>query len=159
MVAVCPRRGGPDQRRYGCRRRTGSPQGVPVAQIAQRWRVSQTAVYGGKQRWRAGGEAALASKGPGGSRCRPDETRLRRLVDALDAGPAGHGFGDDQRRTLARVSDLIARLFHLRYTLRGTVSLLHRLGCSVQVPAHRALERDEVAVATWRREAWPAGER
>ncbi|HEX3648505.1 MAG TPA: hypothetical protein VHV49_08755, partial [Pseudonocardiaceae bacterium] len=26
-------------------------------------------------------------------------------------------------------------------------------------PAHRAVERDEDAVVTWRREAWPAGKR
>ncbi|MGX7829048.1 helix-turn-helix domain-containing protein [Actinokineospora sp. 24-640] len=67
------------------------------------------------------------------------------------------GFGDDQRWTLARVSDLIARLFHTRYTPRGVSYLLHRMGFSPQVPAHRAVERDEDAVVTWRRETWPAG--
>jgi transposase len=134
-------------------------EGVSVPEIARRLRVSRTAVYGWKQRWRRGGEAALASKGPGGSRCRLDERRLRRLADALDEGPAAHGFGVDQRWTLARVSDLIARMFHVRYTLRGTSYLLHRIGWSVQVPAHRAVERDEQAIATWRREVWPAGKR
>ncbi|MFD0823190.1 winged helix-turn-helix domain-containing protein, partial [Micromonospora zhanjiangensis] len=133
--------------------------GVSVPEIAARLRVSQTAVYGWRKRWRAGGEVALASKGPGGGRCRLDEPRLRRLADALDEGPAAHGFGDDQRWTLARVSDLIARLFRTRYTLRGTSYLLHRIGWSVQVPAHRPVERDEAAVATWRREVWPAGKR
>jgi transposase len=133
--------------------------GVSVPEIARRLRVSRTAVYGWRHRWRRGGAAALASKGPGGSRCRLDESRLRRLVDALDEGPAVHGFGADQRWTLARVSDLIARLFHVRYTLRGTAYLLHRIGWSVQVPAHRAVERDEAAIATWRREVWPAGKR
>jgi hypothetical protein len=44
-------------------------------------------------------------------------------------------------------------------TLRGTAYLLHRIGFSVQVPQHRAVERDEAAVTTWRREAWPAGKR
>jgi transposase len=134
-------------------------EGVSVAEVARRLRVSQTAVYGWRRRWRGGGEAALASKGPGGSRCRLDEGRLRRLADALDEGPAAHGFGDDQRWTLARVSDLIARLFHARYTLRGVSYLLHRIGWSVQVPSHRAVERDEQAIATWRREVWPAGKR
>src|SRR5512144_651145 len=132
---------------------------VPVAEIARRLRVSRTAVYGWRQRWRRGGESALESKGPGGSRCRLDQTRLRRLAEALDEGPAVHGFGADQRWTLARVADLIARLFHVRYTLRGTSYLLHRIGWSVQVPTHRAVERDERAVATWRRETWPAGKR
>lgn len=133
--------------------------GVPVAEVARRLRVSQTAVYGWRQRWKAGGEQALASKGSSGSRCRLDDSRLQRLADALDAGPAAHGFGQDQRWTLARVSDLIARMFHTRYTLRGTANVLYRLGFSVQVPKHRAVERDEHAIATWRREAWPAGKR
>jgi transposase len=134
-------------------------EGVPVAEIARRLRVSRTAVFGWQQRWRRGGDQALASKGPGGARCRLDGPRLRRLADALDEGPAVHGFGDDQRWTLARVSDLIARMFHTRYTLRGTAYLLHRMGWSVQIPAHRAVERDQQAIATWRREAWPAGKR
>lgn len=134
-------------------------EGVSVPEIAARLRVSQTAVYGWRQQWRAGGEDALASKGPGGSRCRLDEPRLRRLAGALDEGPAAHGFGDDQRWTLARVSDLIARMFHTRYTLRGTPYLLHRIGWSVQVPKHRPVERDEGTVMTWRREVWPAGKR
>ena len=132
---------------------------VPVPEVARRLRVSQTAVYGWRQRWRAGGEQALASKGASGSRCRLDDSRLQRLAEALDAGPAVHGFGQDQRWTLARVSDLIVRMFHTRYTLRGTANVLHRLGFSVQVPKHRAVERDEQAIATWRREAWPAGKR
>jgi transposase len=134
-------------------------EGVSVPDIARRLRVSQTAVYGWRQRWTAGGEQALDSKGPSGSRCRLDDARLQRLADALDEGPAAYGFGVDQRWTLARVSDLIARMFHTRYTLRGTANLLHRLGFSVQVPKHRAVERDEQAIELWRREAWPAGKR
>jgi putative transposase len=133
--------------------------GVPVPEVARRLRVSPTAVYGWRRRWRAGGQDALVSKGPSGSRCRLDEPRLVRLADALDQGPAAHGFGADQRWTLARVSDLIARMFHIRYTLRGTANIMYRLGWSVQVPQHRAVERDEQAIVTWRREAWPAGKR
>jgi putative transposase len=134
-------------------------EGVSVPEVARRLRVSRTAVYGWRLRWRRGGAQSLASKGPGGSRCRLDEPRLRRLANALDEGPAVHGFGADQRWTPARVSDLIARMFHTRYTLRGTSYLLHRIGWSVQVPAHRAVERDEQAIATWRREVWPVGKR
>lgn len=132
-------------------------EGVPVREVARRLRVSQTAVFGWRQQWQRGGEPALASKGPGGNRCRLDGPRLRRLADALDEGPAVHGFGADQRWTLSRVSDLIARMFRTRYTLRGTAYLLHRMGFSVQVPKHRPVERDEDAVVTWRREVWPAG--
>jgi putative transposase len=134
-------------------------QDVPVAEIARRLRVSTNAVYVWRRRWRTGGRAALASKGPGGSDCRLDRKRRDRLAQALEQGPAAHGFGEDQRWTLARVSDLIARMFHTRYTLRGVSYLLHRMGFSPQVPAHRAIERDDEAIATWRRETWPAGKR
>jgi transposase len=134
-------------------------EGVPVPQVAARLRVSRTAVYGWRQQWQAGGEQALASKGPSGNRCRLDEARLRRLADALDEGPAVHGFGDDQRWTLARGSDLVARLFHTRYTLRA-----RRTSCTASAGRcrsrnHRAVERDEAAIATWRKETWLAGKR
>jgi transposase len=58
-----------------------------------------------------------------------------------------HGFGDDQRWTLARVKTLIGKLFHIGYTIEGVSKLLRRHGWSVQVPARRALERDEQAIA------------
>jgi transposase len=134
-------------------------QDMPVREIAHRLRVSTNAVYVWRRRWRAGGPAALASKGPGGSSCRLDEQRQARLAQALEQGPAAHGFGADQRWTLARVADLIARLFHTRYTLRGVSYLLHRMGFSPQVPVHRVVERDEEAIVTWRKETWPAGKR
>ncbi|MFL6052235.1 MAG: transposase [Actinoallomurus sp.] len=108
-----------------------------------------------RRRWRAGGETALASKGPGGAVCRLNAAQLKRLAAALDEGPAAHGWGQDQRWTLARIIMLIGRMFHVRYTLRGMSCLLHRIGFSVQVPAHRAAERDAAAIATWRMRTWP----
>lgn len=77
------------------------------------------------------------------------------MAAALKEGPAAYGYVQDQRWTLARVADLIGRLFRVRYTLRGVSILLHRIGFSPQVPKHRPIERDENAVATWRREVWP----
>ena len=68
--------------------------------------------------------------------------------------PCRVGLGEDQRWTLARVTTLIARLFHVRYTLRGTSYLLHRMGYTPQVPVHRAAGRDETAIAAWRTETW-----
>ncbi|MEU2779615.1 winged helix-turn-helix domain-containing protein [Streptomyces sp. NPDC007162] len=52
------------------------------------------------------------------------------------------------------MAELIDRLFGHRYTPRGVSYLLHRLGWSPQVPAHRAVERDERAVELWRTEQW-----
>ena len=127
---------------------------VSPVQVAHRLRVSTKSAYQWRRRWRAGGEAALASKGPGGAVCRLSGVRLSRLRAALEGGPAAWGWDQDQRWTLARVATLIARLFHVRYTLRGVSYLLHRLGYAPQVPIHRAAERDEKAIAAWRTGTW-----
>jgi transposase len=129
-------------------------QDVPVPEIAKRLRVSQNAVYVWRRQWLADGEAGLASKGPSGADCRLSPEQQDQLAGALREGPAAHGYIEDQRWTLARVSDLIARLFRVRYTLRGVSFLLHRMGFSPQVPKHRPIERDEDAIVTWREEAW-----
>lgn len=134
-------------------------QDVPVAQIARQLRVSDNAAYVWRRRWLSDGEAGLASKGPSGNDCRLTQAQLDRLVVALQEGPAAHGYTEDQRWTLARIADLIASMFRVRYTLRGVSMLLHRIGFSPQVPKHRPVERDDAAVATWRREVWPQTKR
>jgi transposase len=129
-------------------------EGVSPVQVAGELRVSTKSACQWRRRWRAGGESALASRGPGGSGCRLSEAQLARLRAALDQGPAAHGWAEDQRWTLARVATVIGRLFHARYTLRGVSCLLHRIGYSPQVPVHRAAERDEAAIAAWRAQTW-----
>ena len=113
---------------------------VPPVQVATRLRVSTKSAYQWRRRWRAGGEQALASSGPGGARCRLGDAQLDRLRIELERGPAEHGWAD-QRWTLARIATLIARLFHLRYTPRGTAYLLppHGLvGAGAAAPRGRA---------------------
>ncbi|MFC4047801.1 winged helix-turn-helix domain-containing protein [Dactylosporangium siamense] len=131
-------------------------QGLPVAEVASRLRVSAEIVY----RWRRaigeGGVEALASKGSSGASCRLDDDQLRRLADELDRGPVAHGFGPDQRWTLARITELVDRLFGVRYTLRGTSYLLHRMGFSPQVSARRAAERDPAQIEDWHTRRWPS---
>ncbi|KQC40309.1 winged helix-turn-helix domain-containing protein [Frankia sp. ACN1ag] len=127
--------------------------GVDPVEVAGRLRVSTKSAYQWKRRWQAGGETALASRGPSGASCRLSERQLDRLHAELARGPAVHGWAD-QRWTLARVTTMIGRLFGVRYTLRGTSYLLHRLGYSPQVPARRATERDEEKITAWRAETW-----
>ena len=128
--------------------------GTDPREIAGSLRVSTKSVYQWRRAWRAGGEAALASKGAGGNLCKLDEPQLAELRAALKAGPAAYGWKQDQRWTLTRVTVLAERLFGVSYTLRGMSYLLHRLGFSPQVPVHRALERDEDAIEQWRTATW-----
>jgi transposase len=129
-------------------------QDADPVEIARSLRVSTRSVYQWRRSWRAGGDEALASKGPAGSACRLDDAQLAELRAALEAGPAAHGWDQDQRWTLARAAALAARLSGVSCTLRGMSFLLHRIGCSPQVPVHRAIERDEAAVAEWRAVTW-----
>lgn len=127
-------------------------QGVRPPEVARRLRVSRKSAYAWHAAWRECGRVGLVSKGAGGFPCHLSDAQAERLQVELEAGPAAHGWSEDQRWTLARVAELIHRLVGYRYTPRGVSYLLHRLGWSPQVPAHRAVERDEQAVARWRTE-------
>jgi putative transposase len=123
-------------------------------EVAARLRVTRVSANRWRRLWKAGGRQALLSKGPGGQSCRLEGVQRRRLEELLRAGPAAYGY-DDQDWTLARIADLIEERFGVSYTPQGVAVLLHRMGWSVQVPARRAAERDEEAIATWKRRDWP----
>ena len=129
-------------------------QGAIDGEVAARLRVTVVSANRWRRLWKAGGRQALLSKGPGGPPCRLGTAQRRRLEELLQAGPAAYGY-DDQDWTLARIADLIQAWFGVSYTPQGVAVLLHRMGWSVQVPARRAAERDEEAIATWRRRDWP----
>src|SRR3954454_16852916 len=65
-------------------------------------------------RWRralvAGGRPALASKGPGGARCRLGAAQLEELTALLDAGPTAWGW-TDQCWTLPRIAAVVRTRF------------------------------------------------
>jgi transposase len=129
--------------------------GASDREVARRFRVSRMSA----NRWRrdlaAGGRAALASRGAGGAKCKLGPGQLAELEAVLDAGPAASGWDEDQRWTLARITEVIWQRFGAEYTLGGADLLLHRIGWSVQVPARQAAERDEARIADWREETWP----
>lgn len=129
--------------------------GQSVAAVAAELRISQRSAYKWRKAWSEGGAAALVSRGHGGSQCRLDDAQQARLATELERGAVAHGF-DDQGWTLARIVEVIERLFGYRYTPRGVSYLLHRMGFSVQVPARRASERDERAIVGWHRGRWQA---
>jgi transposase len=128
--------------------------GASDREVARRFRVSRMSANRWRRALATGGRAALASKGAGGARCKLSPVQLAELEAVLEAGPAAWGW-QDQCWTLARIGELVRERFGTEYTLAGLDVLLHRLGWSVQVPARRAAERDEAAIAAWREETWP----
>jgi transposase len=128
--------------------------GATDREVARRFRVSRMSANRWRRALAVGGRAALASKGPGGARCKLSPAQLRELRAVLDGGPVAWGWAD-QCWTLARIAELVRRRFKADYTLAGLDLLLHRIGWSVQVPARQAAERDEARVATWKEADWP----
>ena len=127
--------------------------GVGTAKVAAEFRVSERTAERWRHDWRTGGRRALVSKGPA-SREQLDEGQITRLEVELGLGPLAHGFSD-QRWTLVRVKTVIGRLFHTSYSVPGVWKLLRRHGWSWQVPARRAIERDDAAIEVWKAEVWP----
>ncbi|WP_420918691.1 IS630 family transposase [Streptomyces coelicoflavus] len=115
--------------------------------IARDLRVSVCSVQRWRRMWDEGGPRALRSQRPA-SLPRLSEKQFAQLEAELAKGPAAHGW-EDRRWTLSRVKTVIGRRFHLTYTIQGVRKLLVRNGWSCQVPACRAMERDDEAVAGW----------
>jgi len=128
-------------------------QRAPTAVIAAELRVSERSVRRWRRDWQAGGLSGVASRGQA-ARCRLDEQQLAALDAVLDAGPLAAGW-KDQRWTLARIRDLVARRFGVQYTVPGIWYLLRRRGWTCQMGARRAIERDDGAIEVWKKETWP----
>ncbi|MFF2364540.1 IS630 family transposase [Streptomyces sp. NPDC058122] len=128
--------------------------GASDREVARRFRVTRMSANRWRRALASGGRHALASKGPGGARCKLDTGQLRLLEAVLDAGPAAVGWSD-QCWTLARIAEIVHRRLGVEYTLAGLDLLLHRIGWSVQVPSRKATERNEAKIAAWKDEQWP----
>ncbi|MFE2714840.1 winged helix-turn-helix domain-containing protein [Streptomyces mirabilis] len=97
-----------------------------------------TAVWSDAARGREGSPFEATPAAPPSRRSpghpRPSDKQIARLERELERGPLAHGWVD-QRWTLARVKNLIGRLFHVSYTVEGTWRRLLKLhGWSWQQP-------------------------
>ncbi len=131
-------------------------RGMQATEVAEVLRVSLVSVG----RWRkaaiegGGGVRALAAKPVPGRPLKLSVARRRRLLVLLKQGPIRHGY-KTELWTLARVVQVIVRHFGVRYHPSQVWRILLDLGWSCQKPARRARERDEEAIARWRRVDWP----
>ncbi|MFF4410811.1 winged helix-turn-helix domain-containing protein [Streptomyces sp. NPDC001404] len=127
--------------------------GACNAEGAKDLRVSVRSVQRWRRAWLGSGTEGLRSTGPV-SLPELSDKLFAMLEQELDKGPVAHG-RPDQTWTLARIKTLIGRRFHKSFTLSGISRMLRRYGWSHQVPARRAVERDEAAVAGWIKETFP----
>jgi transposase len=91
---------------------------------------------------------------PGAPRQLTDQQRAQ-LVPLLLKGARANGF-PNELWTLTRIAAVIQVQFGVHDHPAHVWKLLRGLGWSGQVPERRALQRDEPAIAHWKRDQWPA---
>jgi transposase len=143
---------GMEQRRREGMRLLG--QGISQAEVARRCEVSRpTALRWERQRQSSRGPAW--KRRPLGRPSKLSPTAKRHLEKALLQGAQAHGFLNDLW-TLPRVAELIHRQNGVRLHPGHVWRVLGRMGWSVQRPTGKAAQRDEEAIARWKKYTWPA---
>src|SRR6266542_747381 len=102
----------------------------------------------------AAGSEALYSHPSAG--CPPKLTpdQVARLPEFLGHGAEAYGFRGDVG-TCARIAQVIRWEFSVSYHKDHVSRLMKALGWTPQVPATRAIQRDEAAITQWRTSVWP----
>jgi len=129
-------------------------QGIAQAEVARRCGVSRPTVL----RWerqRKSVRGAAWKRRPLGRRPKLTPQHKQRLEKALLQGAQAHGFLNELW-TLPRVAELIQRQSGVRLHPGHVWRLLGRMGWSIQRPAGKATQRDEAAIARWKKYTWPA---
>ncbi len=129
-------------------------QGKTQAEVVRRLGISATSVSRWYQVWGKHGAEGLRAAKHFGRPSRLDASELAGLEAALLEGPGAHGFATELW-TLPRVAELIKREFGVRYHQGHVWRVMRKLGWSLQRPTTRARERDEDAIAHWKKKHWP----
>ena len=129
--------------------------GLTQTHVAQILGVSDAAISQWvKAKRKGGGVVALKAKPHPGFKPKLDAKQIKRLEKMLTQGPTQHGYSTELW-TLKRVSQLIQKKFDVSYDPSSVWHVLRRMGWSCQKPERRARERDEDAIAIWRKKDWP----
>lgn len=129
-------------------------RGVPEAEVARRVGAHRQSVNRWARTLAEQGKAGLKHPGRAGRKPRLNEEGLRRIERGLKRGAGAYGYGT-QLWTTERVADLIEQECHVRYHPGHVWKILRRLGWSCQRPVGKARERNEKAIAHWKKVEWP----
>lgn len=129
-------------------------QKLSLHEIARQIGCHASSVLRWRNALRSGGQDALKAKPAAGRPPRLTAKQRARLVRLLAEGAMAHGYRTELWTT-QRIADLIERQLGVRYHRNHVGKLLHQLGWSHQRPDRRAMERNETAIAEWKRSVWP----
>jgi transposase len=129
-------------------------QGFRPCDVARQVGASPSSVNRWRQAVADGGLKALAARPTPGRPPRLSSGQERGLLKVLARGAQAAGFANDWW-TLPRVAAVIEERFGVHYHSAHVWKILRRCGWSCQKPERRMRERDEAAIARWRRRRWP----
>ena len=127
--------------------------GLTMEEVSHRVGASGASVSRWHQALAEGGQAALAAKPVPGRPRKLQDADCRRLLELLLKGATAYGY-PNELWTLKRIARLIRREFGVTYHPNHLWRVLRRLGWSCQMPQRRAIQRDEEAIAHWKRYKW-----
>jgi transposase len=125
-------------------------QGWSLHEVARRLACAPSSVLRWRETWRRGGARALRVRASPGRPPKLTPRQRERLVRLLLRGAMAYGY-ETELWTTARIAAVIAKTFGVTYHRDHVGRLLHQLGWSHQKPERRAVERDEGAIARWKR--------
>ena len=125
-------------------------QKLSLHEIARRMGCHASSVMRWRNALRSGGQDALKAKPAPGRPPRLTLKQKKQLVRLLTQGAMAHGYRTELWTT-QRIADLIERRLGVKYHRNHVGKLLHQIGWSHQKPERRAIERDEAAIAEWKR--------
>jgi transposase len=125
-----------------------------LSEVAAKVGSSVSSVFRWQTAIRKHGRKALKAQPVPGRPSKLNGRQRRQLTRILLAGAVSCGYATDlwtQKRVARVIEDRLGIRYHRNHMWR----LLQDLGWSVQKPTKRSRERDEKAIAHWKRYVWP----
>jgi transposase len=130
-------------------------KGKRQADVVHELGVSRQTASDWYAKWSTDGKDGLKAAGRAGRLPKLDSKQLRQVEKVLLKGAVANGY-ENELWTLARVAEVIEKETGVRYHEGHVWKVLHLMGWSRQRPARKAIERDEKAIETWKKDQWPA---
>jgi transposase len=129
--------------------------GQSLSAVARMVGAAVSAVWQWRATFRRRGAAGLAAKPVPGRPRKLTAAQRRRLPTLLRRGARAHGYATDLWTT-RRIATVIEEQLGVTYHPAHLSRVLADIGWSCQKPERRALERNERAIAQWKRAGWVA---
>jgi transposase len=123
-------------------------------EVARRLHCAASSVMRWRNEWRGRGADSLRVRFSPGRPRRLTRRQERRLLRILLKGAIANGYRTELWTT-KRVAEVIRKNFDVPCHFNTAGLHLRRFGWTHQKPEQRALERNDKAIARWKREKWP----